>query len=577
MSLLKGKVVAITSPSEKSVTDSRTPQERVASIFRHMPDAFISETAKEWKAVLHWEIAGTGDFTLTTQNGVCNVAESKEGKPTCIVRTDTDTFLGITDGTIDGNQAFMTGKISASNVRDLLKYQKAFAPNRASPATETAKTPETTATSQTLATSEEKPGGASPTDRSVPATYPALDTLDAQQRLAFLLGFLPRFVPPSENLRPLTMHLRAGSLACTLRASADGLDVEPNHTGTPTARVVGDPESLWSLFTGGDATKLVQNAKITTTSMNDLRQIVAWFGENPEKELASELDSRGSGINRSAIGRVVEGDPIVVSEQEILDFATATNDPNPHFVDTSRKEGIVAPPLFAVRFFNQLYVKVVTDPSLEINVGRLLFGEMEMRYLSPIRPGDQVFARVTVLNIEDKETGQVMRLRSQLICEGDVKVDAVASWFVRWEKKPKIKRLASPSADPSETDLPIAFEDSTVFLENQTQLFAMASNDPNPVHLDANFAKAFGFPGVIVHGLCSMAFCSKAFVSKATQGDPRKLQSLKVRFSKPALPGQKLTTRAFKPKEVEDQKIFNFVAVNNKAQLIITDGIAVIS
>ena len=120
-----------------------------------------------------------------------------------------------------------------------------------------------------------------------------------------------------------------------------------------------------------------------------------------------------------------------------------------------------------------------------------------------------------------------------------------------------IKRLQQAKATSEKTTTKVAFKEQMKIKEDQTRFFAEASNDPNPVHLDENFARAAGLPGIIVHGLCSMAFCSRAFVQQVCKGDPSRLAVLKVRFSKPAQPGQTLTTIAYSPQTEEDgEKVY---------------------
>ena len=87
-----------------------------------------------------------------------------------------------------------------------------------------------------------------------------------------------------------------------------------------------------------------------------------------------------------------------------------------------------------------------------------------------------------------------------------------------------------------------------------------------------SFAKSVGLPGRILHGVCSMTFAGEAFVNKACGGDPLKLKRLKVRFSKPAQPGQTITTRAYEPQAVEGLKKYRFVAMTSPKDLIITGG-----
>ena len=67
-----------------------------------------------------------------------------------------------------------------------------------------------------------------------------------------------------------------------------------------------------------------------------------------------------------------------------------------------------------------------------------------------------------------------------------------------------------------------------------------ASGDFNPIHLDNEFAKQVGLPGIILHGLCTMAFVYRS-VMKNT--DPDKITKLSVRFRQVVRPKDKLTIK----------------------------------
>ena len=69
--------------------------------------------------------------------------------------------------------------------------------------------------------------------------------------------------------------------------------------------------------------------------------------------------------------------------------------------------------------------------------------------------------------------------------------------------------------------------------------YAGASGDFNPIHLDAELAKAVGFPSNILHGLWSMAQVARAAVD-AGGGDPRSLKRLSVQFRGIGLPEQEI-------------------------------------
>jgi acyl dehydratase len=73
--------------------------------------------------------------------------------------------------------------------------------------------------------------------------------------------------------------------------------------------------------------------------------------------------------------------------------------------------------------------------------------------------------------------------------------------------------------------------------------YAGASGDFNPIHLDAELAKAVGFPSNILHGLWSMAQVARAAVD-AGGGDPRALKRLSVQFRGIGLPEQEIVVTA---------------------------------
>jgi acyl dehydratase len=61
-----------------------------------------------------------------------------------------------------------------------------------------------------------------------------------------------------------------------------------------------------------------------------------------------------------------------------------------------------------------------------------------------------------------------------------------------------------------------------------TLRYAGASGDYNPIHIDAEFARAVGLPGTILHGLWTMAQVARAQTQAA--GGPTHLKRLAVQF-----------------------------------------------
>lgn len=74
----------------------------------------------------------------------------------------------------------------------------------------------------------------------------------------------------------------------------------------------------------------------------------------------------------------------------------------------------------------------------------------------------------------------------------------------------------------------------------QLALFAGASGDHNPIHLDEQAAKGGGLPGVIAHGMLSMAFLGQVLTNWVPQ---RCIRNFSTRFAAMAFPGDVITCK----------------------------------
>jgi acyl dehydratase len=100
-----------------------------------------------------------------------------------------------------------------------------------------------------------------------------------------------------------------------------------------------------------------------------------------------------------------------------------------------------------------------------------------------------------------------------------------------------------------------------------TKRYAEASGDPNPIHFDADFAEKVGLPGVILHGLWSMAQVARAHTD-AAGGDPRALKRLKVQFRGMGFPEQEVVVTST-VREADDGRIVtDTVAAQGENQII---------
>jgi acyl dehydratase len=69
---------------------------------------------------------------------------------------------------------------------------------------------------------------------------------------------------------------------------------------------------------------------------------------------------------------------------------------------------------------------------------------------------------------------------------------------------------------------------SKIVRREDVKAYADASGDQNPLHQDDAFARSVGFPGIIAHGMFTMAHVVKAVTDWL--GDPGALASVDVQF-----------------------------------------------
>ena len=91
-------------------------------------------------------------------------------------------------------------------------------------------------------------------------------------------------------------------------------------------------------------------------------------------------------------------------------------------------------------------------------------------------------------------------------------------------------------------------------------------------------ARDAGLPGIIAHGLCTMAFTSWAVLTEVAGSDVSRLKRFAVRFSKMVLPGDDLETRIWAAGSADGTTSYAFETARvGTDEFAITDGLAVIA
>jgi acyl dehydratase len=250
-------------------------------------------------------------------------------------------------------------------------------------------------------------------------------------------------------------------------------------------------------------------------------------------------------------------------------YALAYNDDNPWFLDESRPGGIIAPPMFGVVYSGPVVALTFFDEELNVNMPKLVHGEQDMYFHNVVRPGDEIRSEGEITEILEKETGEIYSVNVRSWNQKDELVlEAKYTFFIRGDKKGVKKE------EKEETYPPPVFSQTMKLKDNQSLIYAEASGDRNPIHTDENFAKMVGLPGIILQGLCTMAIAQKAVIDEVLDRDPTRLKRLKVRFSKPVLNGDTLTTKGWIIEKKGNITVLGFIVENQNGVIVVKDGIA---
>ncbi|MCG8915275.1 MaoC family dehydratase N-terminal domain-containing protein [Actinokineospora sp. PR83] len=248
-------------------------------------------------------------------------------------------------------------------------------------------------------------------------------------------------------------------------------------------------------------------------------------------------------FDEAGIGQWTEPDTFEVTAERIAQYAEATNDPI-----ARHRAGEVAPPVFAVvPVFNSLVPAALSVAPVEL-LSKLVHGEQDFRFHRPIRPGDVLTSRARPVGFTGKPNGTAVVVRTETVDAGGALVNE--QWMTAFFRRVDAGRSAGEPAPPHTSDEALRAADPVARVvarvdEDQTFRYAPASGDPMPIHLDDELARLSGLPGIIAHGLCTMAFTSWALLTEVGGSRVEYLRRLAVRFAKPVLPGQELTTRVW--------------------------------
>lgn len=254
-------------------------------------------------------------------------------------------------------------------------------------------------------------------------------------------------------------------------------------------------------------------------------------------------------LDMSAVGR--EGGPTVVNwdSRDVMLYALGVgagqDDPYSELnltTENSANTTLVALPVYAVVLIQRSNTRMDMGP---IDRTKLVHAEQGFVLHKPLPVAGSVKVTAKITGMYDKGSGALVTTTARAVdaTTGELLVEADSAAFIRGEggfggDRGPAGAAPVPSRAPD-------IEVHTGTRPDQALLYRL-SGDRNPLHSDPDFARRGGFDRPILHGMCTYGITGRVLVHKICGGDPSKVRSMSARFTRPVMPGDKLTVQIWK-------------------------------
>ncbi len=266
------------------------------------------------------------------------------------------------------------------------------------------------------------------------------------------------------------------------------------------------------------------------------------------------------------------GDPVVITydKRDVLLYAVGIGLTDLQYTYEGHPDYSVFP-TFPIRWgsrgapINEIYIPRSPLP-LMIDAERYLTVEKPL----PIEGTVSIKSRVIGIHPRSKGSGFIECESVVTDSEGEVCVRMANGSFRRGVEKlgdiePFHGSGETYSAKITLPGTPPDYVVSTDISSSQAQIYRL-SGDYNALHIDPEAARFGGFKEPILHGLCTFGHCADLLLKTICGARSERFKTIKVRFSAPVYPGDRLTLSAWKDgrnKVLFDVKVGDTVVISN--------------
>lgn len=286
-------------------------------------------------------------------------------------------------------------------------------------------------------------------------------------------------------------------------------------------------------------------------------------------------------VSSTFAGSSARDEHVEITWRQAMNFAAATGDNNPWYLDDTREGGIVASPMIASALTWPIAERTDAlwdrqDFPYEVLQRQVHFTEM-LVWHRLMRPGDRLTIRSKVAAIAPCRGGTLLTVRFEGIDEAGQPVFTECSGaFLRG-----IRCVDGPRGTETLPALPARTGDGQVLWMCPIAIDPLAAhvydgcaNIHFPIHISQQSARAVGLPRSILQGTATLAFAAREILNREFGGDPARLRMLACRFTGMVVPGTEIVVRLLERQAIENgQRVF-FEVQDAAGRNAISDGVA---
>jgi len=284
-------------------------------------------------------------------------------------------------------------------------------------------------------------------------------------------------------------------------------------------------------------------------------------------------------IETKYVGTPLRDYNVKIHWRDTMNYAAALQDNNLCYFDDERKEGIVAPPMYAV---------AVTWPIIE-NLRDFMSGKkLPYRVMSTIvhysehliihrliKPGDELTIKGKIIAMLPHQAGTHIITCFEALDKNNAPVfrEYMGGMLRGVECIGEANGIENlPTIPQGEISDKFLWKEVLPIDKLQTFIYDGCSRIYFPIHTSKKFAHMVGLSDIILQGTATLAYAVREITNKEAKGNPENIKEISCNFTGMVMPGTNIEIQLNNKSEIEDNVSLFFNVFNNEQKKAIRNG-----